>query len=127
MIFEVLLTALALVSAAELLLYYTHMYQLNSYMAIRQMRWVRANAAFGLVMRILIPLAVCGDTCAVSGRNIRLFRLCGGGSCAFADCTLLPEEGEKPLVFTNPCDSPFGDAGYSICTCVGGCRDIYSA
>ena len=47
MIMLVLIEILALVSAAELLLYYMHMYQLNSYMAVRQMRWLKANVAFG--------------------------------------------------------------------------------
>ncbi len=101
MIFEVLLTALALVSAAELLLYYTHMYQLNSYMAIRQMRWVRANAAFGLVMRILIPLAVA-VILALFPAGTSVFSDCAAAVLALLQIVLcFPKKAKKPLVFTN--------------------------
>ena len=100
MIMLVLIEILALVSAAELLLYYMHMYQLNSYMAVRQMRWLKANVAFGLVCRIILPFVLAVFlTVFTVGENLAIDAICLV-LAALQVFICLPKKAKKPLVFT---------------------------
>ncbi len=101
MIFKILLPILALMSAAELLLYYTHMFQLNSYMAVRQMRWVRANTLFGLVYRIIIPIVIAVMLAFFHVGTSVFFDCAAAVLSVFQIILCFPGKAKKPLVFTN--------------------------
>lgn len=51
-----LLPAICLLATVSLLFHYTHMFQLNSYMAVRQMRWLKKNLGGDFLPKVITTL-----------------------------------------------------------------------
>ncbi len=102
-----MLPVLCALATASLLLFYTHMFQLNSYMAIRQFRWLKKNLVGGFLVRVLFPVIMVACLALnlavlkseVIG-NILYYAFCAVTLILFAVWMPFFHKQKKPLVFT---------------------------